>query len=60
MKRLNITITKCSGQHYWYKDLIGQKFNVLDNVGRKDYILSEDYDKGHNAIWRHIDKEDTI
>lgn len=56
MKVLQIRILKSSGSYYWYANLIGVILFVYDN--KRDYILKEDYDRGMNAPWRHIDKED--
>ena len=40
----------------WYAGLEGEFFKVYTD--KRDYILKEDYDRGHRAIWRHIFKGD--
>ena len=40
----------------WYEDLVGEQFCVYDN-GR-DFIVKEDYDRGSQYPWCHIDKRD--
>ena len=51
---MKVKIIKCSGDDYWYKDLVGVEFEVIDKITSQDYILKEDYDLGHKACWRHI------
>lgn len=43
---------------YWYAELAGQIFEVVDDGPFDDYILKEDFDKGPPAMWRHILKSD--
>lgn len=38
--------------------MIGETFEVYDN-GR-DYVLAEDYDRGHSAMWLHIAYDDAV
>ena len=56
MNKLQVTITNGRG---WYEGLEGETFEVYDNHGR-DFILVEDYDLGHDALWLHIDTEDCV
>lgn len=53
-----VKITKCSYPQAWYNDSIGEVFTVYQTIFGKDYILKEDYDMGHNTLWRHIDIKD--
>lgn len=55
---LRVKIIKCDEPLAWYYDLISYipVFEVIE-WGEK-YVLKEDYDRGHNAYWRHILKED--
>lgn len=55
MKELQVQIIK-GERSCWYHDLVGRVFTVYEN--RRDYILKEDYDRSHRAVWRHILKED--
>ena len=56
MRILKVEVIKADSPSYWYSGLEGETFTVYDN--RRDYILKEDYDRGHHAIWRHLEKED--
>jgi len=56
MRELKVEVIKANSLSCWYSGLEGNVFTVYDN--RRDYILKEDYDRGHRAIWRHLDKED--
>lgn len=58
MNKVTVRITKSISPHAWYTNSIGKSFEVYDD-GR-DYILVEDYDKSHNVMWRHIDKDDCV
>jgi len=61
MKTVRVKITGSTSALAWYADLVGQVFEVYDGgVYRLDYILKEDYDKGHSAPWRHISKDDCV
>ena len=52
-KSLSVKITQCTGApEAWYAELIGQVVEVYKDTS--DYILREDYDRGHEAIWHHI------
>lgn len=42
----------------WYYARVGEVFEVYEF--RKDFTLKEDYDRGHDAEWRYIDKSDCI
>src|ERR1700694_595516 len=56
-KRLNVKILK--GSEYpecWYRNLVGEEFDVIDEGRRENYIVAEDYLLGHNAAWRLIEK----
>lgn len=55
-----VRITGCSYEQGWYKNLIGQEFDVDNAGGNYDYILWEDYCRGHNGTWRHISKADCV
>lgn len=44
---------------YWYEQHIGEEFEVVDSPWSDSYTLKEDFDRGHNTIWRHIVKADT-
>lgn len=57
MKQKRVKITKCSGKGYWYKNSIGNEFDVYD-TGVKGFVVKSDYDLGHRAQWRHIDRRD--
>jgi hypothetical protein len=43
----------------WYANLAGERFEVYD-LWRDSFVLVEDYDRGHNATWRHIAKQDCV
>lgn len=54
-----VKITKCSFAGGWYKDLIGEEFDVDLAFPPKDYILWEDYtNPNKKAVWRHIAQQD--
>ena len=38
MKELKVKIIKCSNENYWYKDKIGETFDVYDVI-QGDYRL---------------------
>ena len=57
MKELDVQIIN-GKKPCWYHSLKGMVFRVYDN--RRDYILKEDYDLGHHAMWRHISKPDVL
>lgn len=52
MEQVTVQITKAELPTYWYAGLEGETFVVYKD--RRDYILKEDYDRGHEAVWRHI------
>ena len=52
-----VRITKCSFEQGWYRNLIGEEFDVDNAGGVKDYVLWEDY-AGKRTTWRHIAKSD--
>lgn len=54
-----VKITGCSYPQGWYKDLIGEEFDVDNAGGVKDYVLWEDYST-NALVWRHISKQDCI
>ena len=56
MQQVTVRITKAQKPAYWYAGLEGETFIVYKD--RKDYILKEDYDRGHKAAWHHIAFED--
>ena len=56
MKIVNVQIVKATVATCWYAGLVGRVFEVYKN--HRDYILKEDYDRGHKAIWRHIAFDD--
>ena len=51
---IQVEVTQCSRPEYWYKDLVGEKFTVIDRGS--DFVLVEDYITGD--VWRHIEKKD--
>ena len=52
-----VKIIKCTYEQGWYKNSIGEEFDVDNAGGNKDYVLWEDYTGGATA-WRHIKQED--
>jgi hypothetical protein len=52
-----VKIIKCSFECGWYKNHIGEEFDVDNAGGIKDYVLWEDY-AGNTTVWHHIKKED--
>ena len=48
-----VKITRGRG---WYRGLVGETFEVYRD--RRDFILKEDYDRGHEYSWGHIDFDD--
>jgi len=54
-----VRITKCSFEQGWYKNLIGEEFDVDKAGGIKDYVLWEDYARQQTS-WRHIAKQDCV
>ncbi len=56
MRLTKVRILKCKEPAAWYAKLTGHTFDVYDD--RKVFLLKEDYDRGHDAIWRYIAKED--
>lgn len=52
-----VKITKCSFEHGWYRNLVGEEFDVDNAGGNYDYVLWEDY-AGKRTMWRHIAKSD--
>jgi len=57
MKVTRVKIIKCSGPEYWYKNSIGETFEVYVD-GHRGYIVKEDYDLGHRTQWRHLMDDD--
>lgn len=57
MKKQKVRITKCDSATAWYASAIGREYEVYD-CWKNDFVLSEDYDLGHKAMWRHILKSD--
>ena len=54
-----VRITQCSYEQGWYRNLIGEEFDVDNAGGVKDYVLWEDY-AGQRTMWRHIAKQDCV
>lgn len=54
---VRVKITKCSFEQGWYKNLVGEEFDVDNAGGNYDYVLWEDY-AGKRTVWRHIAKSD--
>jgi len=57
---LRVRITGCSRSSWWYASAIGQEFDVVEGAGNYEHVLLEDYEKGWNYTWRHIDKKDCV
>ena len=54
-----VRITGCSFEQGWYRNRIGEEYNV-DNAGSvKDYVVWQDY-IGKATTWRHIAKSDCV
>jgi hypothetical protein len=56
MTEFTIKILKANEPTYWYAGMEGKTFDVY-RFG-SSYVLAEDYDRGPEAIWRHIDEDD--
>jgi len=56
MRETLIRITNASRDGRWYRGVERRVFKVYD-AGR-DYVLKEDYDSGHDTVWRHVEKAD--
>lgn len=54
-----VRIIKCSFEQGWYKNLIGQEFDVDNASGCYDYIVWSDY-INKSIQQRHIQKDDCI
>jgi len=48
---MKVVITKCSGSMFWYKDYIGQTFDVIDRGASVGYLV---------LGCGYIDKEDSM
>jgi hypothetical protein len=55
-----VRITGCSFEQGWYRNLIGEEFETDNAGGIYDFIVWEDYSKGHESTWRHISKKDCV
>jgi hypothetical protein len=55
-----VKITKCSFELGWYRNRIGEEFDVDNAGGDYDYIVWEDYVDQKAITWRHILKKDCI
>jgi hypothetical protein len=56
MTKLTAKILKANEPTYWYAGMEGETFDVY-RFG-SSYVLAEDYDRGPEVIWRHIDDDD--
>ncbi len=54
---MKVVITKCSGSMFWYKDYIGQTFDVIDRGTSMGYLVLGLPDKS-KQVSGYIDKED--
>ena len=52
-----VKIIKCSGEQFWYKNLIGEEYGVDNASGVRDFVLWEDY-VNKRTMWRHIAQQD--
>lgn len=57
-----VRITGAKSPMVWYADMIGAELEVYFDpdwmLGTGSYILREDYDRGPQNAWRHIDVKD--
>jgi hypothetical protein len=56
MEVKTVLIVNAKAPPCWYAGLEGEVFEVYK--GRQNYILKEDVDRGHSAMWRHMDFDD--
>lgn len=54
-----VKIIKCSYEAGWYKDLIGEEFDVDNASPPKDFVVWQDMVQ-RKYSWRHIKQEDCI
>jgi len=54
-----VKITGCTFEQGWYRNRIGEEFDVDNAGGVKDYVVWEDYIGSCNT-WRHIQKQDCV
>lgn len=55
-KRMRVRVTACESATDWYSGSIGSEFEVVE-WGR-GYVLACDYDRGYEAAWFSIRKQD--
>lgn len=53
---MKVLIQKCSGENFWYKNMVNQEVEVKE-IGSQ-FVLKEDFDKGSGKTWRYLKKED--
>jgi len=55
--RLTVRI-KSAPPGSWYENLVGEYVEVYG--GGSSWVVAEDYDRGYNSEWRHIEKNDAF
>ena len=52
-----VKVIKCSYEQGWYRDSVGEEFDVDNAKGKHDYVIWEDFSTDA-SMWRHIKQED--